>query len=225
MRQVRTNVPTWAFVSHDLLFRFRARSYAGLAFGLGHRARGVGDLLMPLARRVWADHGRAVTRVAHALLSSESVAPAIADFPCALQVVNRTPLNANLSKDGVLLRRKFAPGAVHTWQRVRGHGADALPTGLPLRLAGGMIDTVGVLQWIIQPVGTIAGIVLYRLYARDHGWAGWILIALYVLLLFGLVVATLGSLLAGEYWFFLPLLGVTGLWAFVVWKALAGFRK
>ncbi|MFG2021982.1 hypothetical protein [Actinomadura geliboluensis] len=51
------------------------------------------------------------------------------------------------------------------------------------------------------------------------------MIALYVLLLFGLVVATLGSLLAGEYWFFLPLLGVTGLWAFVVWKALAGFRK
>ncbi len=88
-----------------------------------------------------------------------------------------------------------------------------------------MIDTVGVLQWIIQAVGTIAGIVLYRLYVRDHGWAGWILIALYVLLLFGLVVATLGSLLAGEYWFFLPLLGVTGLWAFVVWKALAGFRK
>lgn len=88
-----------------------------------------------------------------------------------------------------------------------------------------MIATVGVLQWIVQPLVMIVVLALYRLYYRDHGWAGWIMIAVYVLVLFGFVVGSLGSLLAGEYLFFYPLLVATVLWAFVVWKVLGGLRK
>lgn len=88
-----------------------------------------------------------------------------------------------------------------------------------------MIAPVGVLQWIVQPVAAIVVVALYQLYFRDHGWAGWNLIALYVLGLFCLVAGTIGSLLAGEYLFFFPLLGATALWAFVVWKVLGGLRK
>lgn len=81
------------------------------------------------------------------------------------------------------------------------------------------------MQWIVQPVAVIGMLVLHRLYLRDHAWAGWAMFSGYVVGFLCLIAATLGALLAGAYFFFLPLLGVSVLWGFVVSRALGSLRQ
>jgi hypothetical protein len=82
-----------------------------------------------------------------------------------------------------------------------------------------------VFKGIAQVAVSGVAIALYLLYSRSHGWAGWILFAGYMLLFCCMIAGTVGSFLAGEYLFFLPLLAVTVLWAFVLRGALRSRRR